>query len=159
MSVKLHERFQEAVEQADFAGVRAIEHVEVVPMVVYSPRDPVASLVGGNDGGPDLSQPVYHVPDGVCGFAWVQLYGKAGDGRRFLNWLQGRVKTARPVGPVYPDVMSAPRRDHYAGGVCLWVSAFGQSMQKKEAYANAFAASLRAAGVEGLVAYGMSRMD
>ncbi len=42
------------------------------------------------------------------------------------------------------------------GGVSVWVSAYNQSMERKEAYAHAFANVLRSVGID---AYAESRMD
>lgn len=159
MSVKLHEKFQRVIEDADLAGMKAVEAMTPVGMMVYTPKNPVASLVGGDDGGPDPNEPTYYVADGVCGFAWVNVKGKDTEGRKFLNWLKGSVKSARPYSAVHPaDACSEPRADSYYGGVSVWVSGFAQSMQKKEAYGQAFAAKLNAS-IDGLAAYCMSRMD
>jgi hypothetical protein len=81
----------------------------------------------------------YFVEGGVCGFAWVSIYP---GNSPFANWLK---KTERA------------RKDSYAGGVSIWVSEYGQSMERKEAFASAFANSLRESGIEK--AYSRSRMD
>lgn len=89
----------------------------------------------------DDSSPVekqWFVPSGVCGFAWVII--KPGTSS-FAKWLV-KNEHARP--------------DNYYGGVCHYVSEFGQSMEKKEAYAHAFAQVLSGAGIR---AYSNSRMD
>jgi len=78
------------------------------------------------------------VPDGPCGFAWVQI--KPGNSR-FANFLK-KEDLARP--------------DSYLGGVSIWVSAYNQSMQRKEAHARAMAEVFREAGIN---AWAMSRMD
>ena len=44
----------------------------------------------------------------------------------------------------------------FRSGLSVWVSEGGQSMERKEAYARAYADVLRAAGIE---AYAGSRMD
>lgn len=82
----------------------------------------------------------WRVDDGVCGFAWVNV--KPGN-CKFANWLK---KSGNG------------RRDSYYGGVTVWVSAFNQSMQKKEAYARAFAKVVGESG-EVKSAYASSRMD
>lgn len=78
------------------------------------------------------------VNSGVCGFAWVII--KPGTSS-FAKWLikNGHAKT-----------------HHYYGGVCHYVSEFGQSMEKKEAYAAAFAKVLSENEIR---AYSDSRMD
>ena len=76
------------------------------------------------------------VDDGACGFAWVVIPGNSAFGRWAKK--QGR---ARP---------------HYPRGLCFWVSDFGQSVDRKTAYAGAFAQVLRNAGID---AYADSRLD
>ncbi len=89
----------------------------------------------------DDSSPVVHryapVMDGVCGFAWVTIRPGTSS---FARWVS---KTGRG-------------RKGYYGGIQIWVSGFGQSMTRKEAYADAFAAVLREAGVSASAG---SRMD
>jgi len=80
----------------------------------------------------------YFVADGVCGFAWVNV--KPGTSK-FARWLKATGKA---------------RTDSYYGGVTIWVSDFGQSMQKKEIFARALAKRFQAAGIK---AYAASRMD
>jgi hypothetical protein len=76
------------------------------------------------------------VEGGVCGFAWVKFPGVG----KFAAWAK---RTGRA-------------RKGWPKGLTVWVSEFGQSMTRKEAYARAFAAVLREKGVE---AYAESRMD
>jgi hypothetical protein len=75
---------------------------------------------------------------GVCGFAWINIRPGNGSFARFLR--------AEGLGD----------RDSYYGGVSVRVFGYGQSYERKSAYASAFAAVLREAGVE---AYPMSRLD
>jgi hypothetical protein len=114
--------------KAHEAGLEAGLARVPTPMVVQQHEDPF-----------DDSSPVeqeWIVGGGVCGFAWVVTRGDTSFGR----W-------ARRKGGW----------DHnFGGGVALWVRHFGQSMEQKEAYASAYAAVLREAGVK---AYGNSRMD
>lgn len=77
------------------------------------------------------------VMDGVCGFAWVKVAGNCGFGR----WAKKK------------GIMDKS----YSGGVQLWVSGYGQSLTRKEAYAQAYAQTLRDSGIES--AYPGSRMD
>jgi hypothetical protein len=99
---------------------------------------PVPMIVGNDDGrgGIDLSRPIYHVDDGACGFAWVSVPGNSSFGR----WLKA----------------SGHGRPGYPRGIWYWVSEFGQSVERKEAMANAMARVLREAGVE---AFANSRLD
>jgi hypothetical protein len=99
------------------------------PMIVGSP-----STLLGND--VDPRQPMYYVADGVCGFAWVHL-----DGREPF------ARYAKEVGLGHKG---------YPKGFDIWVGEFGQSMQRKEAYARAYAGVLKEHGID---AYVQSRMD
>lgn len=105
-----------------------------------------AGLKAGNDCTPTPmtvagyeDQPVM---GGVCGFAWVNFGMKKGLGRRFGQWL---IKNDHA------------RKDDYYGGVSIWVSDFGQSMERKAAYAAAMANVFQDAGIEN--AYPQTRMD
>jgi len=77
------------------------------------------------------------IADGACGFAWV---------------------TVRPGNSSYAiwAKKNAGFNSAYRGGVQLWVHAFDQSLTRKEAFARAFADTLRAADIN---AYSGSRMD
>lgn len=79
----------------------------------------------------------YYVEDGVCGFAWVNWKATTAWGR----WTKATGRT---------------RKDSYYGGQTLWVSAYQQSMARKEAYARAFAKVLSDHGID---AHAGSRMD
>jgi len=81
----------------------------------------------------------YLVEGGVCGFAWVNVYGvrsnsKLGTALRILGF----------------------RKNSYEKAHQYWVFDGGQSMERKEAYAYAMAEVLQKAGLR---AYGGSRMD
>lgn len=120
--------FSEMYGQADKEGREAAERVAVQPMVVQEV---------GLDDKPYPGSRSYYVADGVCGFAWVKVYGNCA----FSRW---------------GKKMGYFEKASYGGGVELWVSDYGQCMQKKEAYAQAFAKCLQA---YGLRAYAGSRMD
>jgi hypothetical protein len=81
---------------------------------------------------------VWEVADGVCGFAEVRVYGVK------LNTRLGK------------EMASFGFKKAYTGGIYFWVSGGGQSMTRKEAYANAFVAVLKKYGFS---AYAESRMD
>jgi hypothetical protein len=76
------------------------------------------------------------VDEGACGFAWVVFKGNTAWGR----W-------AKKQGIA---------RSHYPSGLCVWVSEFGQSVARKEAYAYAYALVLKENGID---AYSSSRLD
>jgi hypothetical protein len=78
----------------------------------------------------------WYVADGVCGFAWVNFPGNSAFGR----WLK----------------KSGKARNDYPKGVCVWISAYNQSMQRKEAHAQAMAKYLKDHGIE---CSARSRMD
>ncbi|MBA2631053.1 MAG: hypothetical protein H0U84_08555 [Thermoleophilaceae bacterium] len=156
---QVHESWQALIAAADQAGQGAVMQTTPAPMLVGTPRNMLASLTGGDDGGFDEKQPVYFVEGGVCGFAWVSFKATESEGRRFLNWLKGSVKSTRPLSAVQPSTIGEPSTDSYYGGVSAWVRGFGQSMARKEAYAQAFARTVREAGIEGLTVYSASRMD
>lgn len=122
--------YQVILERAHDAGMLAGLAAAPVPMVVYS-------SVSLFDDAVNESQPVYHVPDGVCGFASVKLPKAVGPFVRFLK--------ERMIG-----------RKSYGRGYAISVREFGQSLQRKEAYARAYARVLNAHGIE---AYAESRMD
>ncbi len=79
----------------------------------------------------------WYVADGVCGFAWIKIRPANSS---FALWAK-KAGIAKPA---------------YGGGLQIWVSGYGQSMQKKEAYAAAYAKVLSEAGIK---AHSESRMD
>jgi hypothetical protein len=149
-----HSEWQDVVERAYLAGDLAAQNAIPTPMVVGTPKDLVGSLFGGDGGGFDPNEPTYYVSEGACGFAWVNVKGD----RKFLNWLKGSVTSKYPATAALGDAAREPRSDSYYGGVSLWVGGYGQSVARKEAFANAFAEALRSSLPE-VKAYGMSRLD
>lgn len=123
--------FTKIYDEAHAAGMAAGKGATPTPMIVGTPTNFFSNDI-------DMSKPVYHVPDGPCGFAWVII--KPGTSA-FAKWMNDAGHS---------------RKDHYYGGVCVWVSGFSQSMARKEAYADAFADVLKKHGIK---AVSMSRMD
>jgi hypothetical protein len=123
-------KFEAAYNKAAAAGKAAGEAAKPRTMVVTQHANPL------NDNSPAVQQWVE--PEGVCGFAWVNV---SPGNCSFAKWL----------------VKNKLARKAYYGGVDIWVSAFGQSMERKEACAAAMARVL----VEelGVKAYSNSRMD
>jgi len=80
--------------------------------------------------------PIECVDDGACGFAWIAFAGNTAFGR----W-------AKKHGLA---------DSHYPSGLSIWVTEFGQSVDRKESYAAAYARVLRDAGID---AYSGSRLD
>lgn len=130
MSAAKDAKFFECLyELARNAGMGAALGAKPVPMFVSQPSDPL------NDN--SVPKAMWYVPEGVCGFAWINVRPGFSS---FAKWL----------------VKNGKARAAYSGGVDIWVSEFGQSMDRKEAYAHAFAKVLSDAGVN---AYASSRMD
>ncbi len=122
--------FRELYTKAWQAGVEAATGARVVAMTVQQRSNVL-----------DNNSPVvqsWHVPDGVCGFAWIQFKGNSA----FAKWCKAQ-----------PDIRLS---NGYPTGKTIWISDYNQSMQRKEAHANAMAAVLRAGGVD---CYAQSRMD
>jgi hypothetical protein len=117
-------------KRAKEAGEAAAKACTPTPMIVGTPTHPL-----GND--IDPTKRVYYVPQGVCGFAWISIHPATSG---FVRWMK-----SQGIG-----------RRAYGGGWQVWVSGYGQSMEKKSAYAGAVAAVLQEAGFK---AYGESRMD
>lgn len=121
------------------------------PMIVYD-----ANL----DGTPKQGGRVYEpVMDGVCGFAWVELYPDSTDTRRFVNWLIGKqapIKDHYDPAAILGDFGRAGKK--YGRGFDIWIYAFNQSMTRKEHAATAMARVLTE-GIPELKAYSSSRMD
>ena len=84
----------------------------------------------------DFSKKTY-VLDGLCGFAWVTVSPARG---AFVNWLKSQGIGSKG----------------YYGGYEIWVREFGQSVDRKAAFASAFAEVLNKYGIN---AYGQSRLD
>lgn len=127
-------QFAKVFADAQAAGEVAFDAAAPVPMAVQS------SDLGE---GFDWNKPYSVVADGVCGFAWVNVYV---DGRSAV------AKVMKEFGA---------KKDYYGG---LQFSSYDvapsrnatQSMQRKEAACGAFAKVLRDAGFK---AYVGSRMD
>ena len=81
----------------------------------------------------------YDSAEGSCGFAWVNISPARG---KFVNYL-------KKIGKGHKS---------YHGGWDYWVSSseLGQSITRKEAYADAFAKVLKEWGIN---CYSMSRLD
>ena len=118
----------ELFERAHALGMIAGEATKPTPMTVMS-----ADLAGNQIPG----TPTYYVPEGPCGFAWIVV--KPGTSR-FARFLR---RTGRA-------------HKHYYGGVAISAFVFGQSYDRKTAYADAFAKVLRDAGIN---AYAGGRLD
>ena len=123
-------REEKLLEKAHLMGMDAGRSVGVSRMIVGSPSTPL-----GND--IDYSKKTYFVEGGVCGFAGVVIKPARG---KFVSYLKRLDKGYK----------------HYYGGYYVPVREFGQSLTRKEAYAEAFAKVL---SEEGMRCYVDSRMD
>jgi hypothetical protein len=127
------------IDRAEIAASQAFAAARPTPMIVGTPKDPVASLFGGDGGGFDESQPTYYVEGGVCGFAWVN------------------VRPANSSFALKAKALTGARKGYY-GGLEIRPEAMGmsQSLDRKLAACQAYATVLQDAGIK---AYAGSRMD
>jgi len=121
--------FEAIYTEARQAGLAAGNAHNPTPMLVCEHASPL------DDNSPVIKQ-YPPVMGGVCGFAWVKFAGNTAWGRWAKK--QGYARSSYPT------------------GLQIWVSDFRQSMEKKEAYAYAFAEVLRKHEIK---AYAGSRMD
>jgi hypothetical protein len=84
----------------------------------------------------DQGIPIDRIDDGACGFAWIAFPGNTSFGK----WTKKQ----------------GLARSHYPSGLCIWVSEFGQSVDRKDAFAGAYAKVLKENGID---AYAGSRLD
>jgi hypothetical protein len=77
----------------------------------------------------DQGIPIDRIDDGACGFAWITVRPANSS---FAIW-------AKKQGLMRPM---------YGGGVTYWVSQFGQSVDRKAAFAGAYAKVLRENGIQ-----------
>ena len=121
---------EKLLEKAHLMGMDAGRGSTPTPMVVGTATDLFSSEI-------DHSKPTYFVEGGVCGFAGVVIKPARG---KFVSYLKS-------IGMGYK---------HYYGGWYVSVREFGQSLARKEAYADAFAKVLSEVGMR---CYVDSRMD
>lgn len=80
----------------------------------------------------------WFVSEGACGFAWVTIRPANSPGAHFakaeLGW----------------------KTNSYSGGMEFWIHEFGQSIERKEAFAHAFARELNENGIRASAG---SRLD
>ena len=121
---------EKLLERAHLMGMDAGRDASVTPMIVGSPSTPFGSDI-------DYSKKTYFVEGGACGFAGVVIKPARG---KFVSYLK-----SIGIG-----------NKHYYGGYYVSVREFGQSLARKEAYAEAYA---RVLSEEGMSCYVDSRMD
>lgn len=130
--------FKAIIAEADAAGKEAVSKLKVIPMIVGEAKSLFSNEI-------DYSKPTEYVADGVCGFSWAYVYPEH-KGNTKLGKQERKVLEAFGFEQDYCN----PKK------YTLWISDFNQSMQKKEAYARAFAAVLSSFGIR---AGSQSRMD
>lgn len=120
-TTKTKQDFRLIYEEADRAGVAAAAAKVPEPMLVYESVGLTDTpLKGGKQ---------WLIEDGVCGFAWVNI------------------KPARGGFVAYLKSQGIGRHDSYEGGWTIWVHEYGQSMERKHAYAAAFSEVLKKYGI------------
>jgi hypothetical protein len=129
-------KYQKVHRDAVAAGKKAGQEVNASKMIVVqraNPLDDNSPIVQQWDNGGQGFEP--------CGFAWVVMPGNSGFGR----WI----------------VKQGYASKHYGGGVGPWVSEFGQSHERKVAYAQAYADVVNESGIlpDGKKAYAEGRLD
>ena len=121
---------EKLLERAHLMGMDAGRASTPTPMIVGSPSTPFGSDI-------DYSKKTYFVEGGACGFAGVVIKPARG---KFVSYLK-----SIGIG-----------NKHYYGGYYVSVREFGQSLARKEAYAEAYAKVLSEVGMR---CYVDSRMD
>ena len=124
------QRFKMLFAKADQEGKIAAKAVIPAPMIVQEHENML------DDNSPVAES--YFVSEGVCGFAWIHIYPGNSPAANYAKKHLGAGKS-------------------YRGGIDIWVSDYGQSMTRKEAYAHAYVSILHEGGIEN--AYAISRMD
>lgn len=116
-------------DKANDAGLAAAKEVEL----------PQFLITETNAFGEQKENAKQYIMNGLCGFAWVSIKPA---NMKFAKWM---VQNA------------GARKDSYAGGVRFPIFGFEQSIDKKAAYAGAFAGVLQDAGMKKV--YMDSRLD
>ena len=125
--MKINHEHHELFQRAYAAGMDALNAAVPVPMRI------VEADIWGK---PKAGAQVWVEPEGMCGFAWVRIKGNTAFGREMKK--HGLFSRAYPT------------------GLQFWVGEGGQSVERKEAFARAFAKVLRDNGID---AYAESRLD
>lgn len=130
--------FLAIIDKADVAGREAVSKLKVIPMIVGEAKSLFSNEI-------DYSKPTEYVADGVCGFAWVNVYPE----------FKGNTKLGKEERKVLEAAGFEKDWDSNKK-YSKWISDFNQSLQKKETYARAFAKVLSDNGINS---YAQSRMD
>ena len=125
-----YKEFERILSEAIAAGNKALAECKPTPMIVQQHSHPL------NDNSPVEKE--WFVEGGVCGFAWVVVTPGTSS---FARWLRKQGYTGK---------------DYYSGGVTIHANGGGQSLERKVAWASAFAGVLQDNGIDASV---RSRMD
>lgn len=128
--------YKELWDKANEAGKIAAQNCQVKGMIVYE-----ADLFS-NKPLPDGN--AWHVPEGVCGFAWLDIRPASPSGRKDCDLVK------------YLRTNHIGSYDDYAKSWHYAIQDYNQSMQRKEAHAEAMAKVLQDNGIR---AYANSRLD
>lgn len=131
------------IKEAEAAGTAASSACVPVPMTVEY-------------GAPGEPRKLDYVTEGLCGFAWVNVSYKNSRNRLFINKLKKLNKCETPENREMLRGEPFTYSKSYSGGFDMWVSLMTQSVARKEAFAEAYAAVLESYGVS---AYACSRLD
>ena len=115
------------------AGIVAGIKAKPTPMMVGEAKSPFSNEI-------DYEKQTYLLDDGACGYAWITIR----PGNSKLANAYKKLGLAKPA---------------YGGGVSVWVNEFGQSVERKTAYANAYAIKLRELCPSVTNIYADSRLD
>ena len=116
------EEAKNILEEAHLAGARALEACRPEPMIATDGRQS------------------WRIADGACGFAWVTVECK-GRGMQLVNAMKKMGIASADINCF--DCRVEWKKAVYGKGYVYWVHAGNQSVELKEAYANAMAGVLR----------------
>lgn len=133
---ELNQEFKALWNKAKHEGLKAGKIHNPTPMNLIE--------VGLNDR-PLENARQYHVPEGLCGFAWLIV--RKGNSK-FANWLKKN---------------QLGNKDSYHGGVRVWISEHGQSYERKCKHAESMQLCLREGldrlGFHDTSVYAYNRLD
>lgn len=132
--------------KVDYTKIMAEAHD--AGMAAGNAHAPAPMVVAQHENMLDDNSPVekaWYVSSGVCGFAYV-ITNEHGNGK-FVKYLKS-------IGKGYG--CGAGERYYYGGYYAHYVSEFGQSYEKKRAFASAFVKVLNSYGIK---AYADGRLD
>lgn len=132
---------EKILKEAEKAGWEAYEKCVPQPMTVVEHKNPF------NDRSPVKQS--WHVPDGVCGFAWINVKGNS----QFIRDLKKAGLASADINCFDSNVVF--KKDSYYKGYTYWVRG-SQSYERKMAFAHAFSDVLSKYGINSLA---MGRLD